>query len=131
MAAKNTLIIFLVFTAALLCYVLVTSAGPRVASTSGIIDRGENYVVAATSVGFREWDLLWVCDTRSRLLVVYGADINGRITPLAYTDLGLIFAPTTPAQPFSAFPPTTPPTSQLPAPIPPPAAPEGAPAPAP
>jgi|GEM_PF-2216652 len=124
MASKNTLILFLVFTAALLCYVLVTSAGPRITSTTGIVDRGGNYVVAATSSGFRDWDLLWVCDTKSQLLVLYGADINGRIVPLTYTDLRLIFVPLSPAQEQPVFPPVAPPTPQLPVPIPPQTTPE-------
>ncbi len=92
MISKNAVIGFLLFTATLLCCVLILQNSLPSAQAQARSNRGagRGYPVATTAV-VGTTELLWIIDSQSNFLVVYGSNRKGQIVPLDRADLYEVF----------------------------------------
>ena len=91
MISKNAVIGFLLFTATLLiCVLIIQNSLPSAQAQLRTTTRTNCcYPVASTATGSTE--LLWIIDSYSNFLVVYGSNRRGQIIPLDRADLYEVF----------------------------------------
>ncbi|MBN1845022.1 MAG: hypothetical protein JW810_05025 [Sedimentisphaerales bacterium] len=100
---QNTLIAFLIATAAIMSGILLLEHLPGRTAYAGDSVRAGSYV-ATTSRMDTDTDLLWVVNVMSQRLSAYGVDRNGLIRDLGSVDLVAIFQPAGSAN-FNVTPP--------------------------